>query len=270
MTCLVQEIYTHIHHLLGTGNLYTYTWPVWYRQFIHIYMTCLVQANFLYQAGDVYVYKFPVQNRSCIYVEIASTKQVMYMCIHFLYQTGDVYVYKLPVPPAGYRKFIHIYMTCLVQAIYTHIHDLFGTGNLYTYTSPVWSRQFIPGQLYVYEFPVPNRSCICVCICCTKQVMYMCTHCLYQAGGTGKEYTYTWPVWYRQRIHIYMTCLVLTIFTHIHDILGTGNLYTYTWDAWYRLFIHIYMTCVMYMCINCLYQTGYVYVYELPVPRGHV
>jgi hypothetical protein len=146
MTCLVQGIYTHIHHPLGTGNSYTYTWPVWYRKFIH--------------------------NRSCICVDIACTKQVMYMCIDCLYQTGHVYVcmncmyqtghvyvYKLHLP------FIHIYITCLVQAIYTHWLDLLGTGNLYTYTSPVWYRQFIHIYLtcvYVYKLHLPNRWCICV------------------------------------------------------------------------------------------------------------
>jgi hypothetical protein len=163
----------------------------------------------------------------------------MYMCMHCLYQAGHVYVHTLPVPsrsclytyswPVWYRQFIQIYMTCLVQAIYTHIHDLIGTGNLYTYT---------------------------------------------------------WPDWYRQFIHIYMTCLAQAIYTHIHDLFGTGNLYTYTWPVWYMQFIHIYITClhklpvpsrscicayiactkqVMYICINCLYQAGDVYVYKLPV-----
>jgi hypothetical protein len=126
--------YTHIHDLFGTGNLYTYTWPVWYRQFIQIYMTYLVQAI------------LPVPNRSCICVEIACTKQVMYMCRNSLYQASHVYVYNMPVPrmscicvkvactkpgnlytytwDAWYRLFLHIYMICLVQAIYTHIPDL--------------------------------------------------------------------------------------------------------------------------------------------------
>jgi hypothetical protein len=148
MTCFVQAIYTHMHDLFGTGYSYTYISPVWYRQFIHIYMTCWYRQ----------------------YI-IACTKQVLYMFINFLYQTGHVYVYKLPVP---------------------------------------------------------NRSCICVWIALTKQVMYMCI-------------TYTWPVWYRKCIHIYMTCLEKAIYTHIHHLLCTGNLYTYTWPVWSRQLIHIYI-----------------------------
>jgi hypothetical protein len=186
--------------------------------------------------------------------------------------------------PVWYRQFIHIYMTCLEKAIYTHIHRLLCTGNLYTYTWPVWSRQHIHIYITVHKLPVPNRSYICVEIACTKQVLYMCINCLYQ---TGDVYVY-----YRQFIHIYITGLVQEMYTHIHDLFGTGNFYTYTWPVWYRKFIHIYITClvqeiythihhnrscicveiastkqVMYMCIHFLYQTGDVYVYDLPVPN---
>jgi hypothetical protein len=119
MTCLVESINTHIHDLFGTGNLYTYTWPVWYRLFIKIYMTCLALAIYTH-----------------IHDLFDTGNFFMYICINFLYQTGHVYVYKLPVPnssytwPVCYRQFMHIYMTCLVEPINTHIHDLFGTGSL--------------------------------------------------------------------------------------------------------------------------------------------
>jgi hypothetical protein len=130
ITCFVQAIYTHIHHLFGTGSLYTYTWPVWYRQFINIYMTCLVQAN------DTH--------------------------IHDLLGTGNLCTYTWP---AWYRQFMHIYMTCLVEPINTHIHDLFGTGNLYC-TKQVRNMcincLYQAGHVYVYTLPVPNRPYICV------------------------------------------------------------------------------------------------------------
>jgi hypothetical protein len=57
----------------------------------------------------------------------------------------------------------------------------------------------------------------------------MCINCMYQAGHVYvyANNTHIHDLFGRQFIHIYMTCLVQAIYTHIHYLLGICNLYTY-------------------------------------------